>query len=110
MTDTKDILFVVLSVGSVWITAFLCWALYELATFLRRSNRIVDDVQRKIRQVEDTATAIKEKLINPLSYMGLLAGGGKSLFSMFKKRQAKQSAKKLKKGKKKSDLYDEDEE
>lgn len=109
MTDTKDILFVVLSVGSVWITAFLCWALYELATFLRRSNKIVDDVQHKIRQVEDTATAIKEKLINPLSYMGLLAGGGKSLFSMFKKRQAKQLGKKSKKAKK-SDLYDDAEE
>src|SRR5689334_6320988 len=107
MTNTQDILFIVLSVAAVWITVFLCWALYELATLLRRSNHIVADVQEKITQIENAAVSLKEKLINPLSYLGLLTGGGKALFSMLKERKQKKSSKNQKRSKK-SDLYDDD--
>lgn len=99
MTDTKDLLYLVLSVAVIWITFFLCWALYELATFSRRVNKIVDDVQQKIDRVEEMVESFKEKIANPLSYLGLLASGGKTMYSVLKN----------KKGKKKKSLLDEDE-
>lgn len=105
MTDTQDILFLSLSVAAIFITIFLCWALYELATLLRRSNEIVADVQLRIAQIEQMAVSVKEKILNPLSYLGVLAGGGKTVFSMLKKYQEGKEGKK--KGKRKSELFDE---
>lgn len=107
MNNTQEILYIVLSVAAAWITVFLCWALYELAILLRRSNTIVADVQQRILDTENALGALKDKLVNPLTYLGLLAGGGEKVLSMMKHRESKKSGKSSKRGKK-SDLYEEE--
>lgn len=102
MIDTQNLLYVVLSVAALWITAFLCWLLYEGATFLHRTNKIAKSIQDTLAQAEMAVGAIRSKILNPLSALGLLSGGGKALFSMFKKAKGKKSKKK------KSELFDEE--
>ncbi len=102
--SARELFYFVASIALAWVAVLLCWALYEVATLLRRSNQIVDDVQQKISNVERFADHLKETLMNPLSYAGLLAGGGKALWALFKDKQGKKI--KDPKGRKKSDLFD----
>lgn len=91
MLDTKQLLYFVLSISVIWTTFFLCWALYELATLSRRARSIVDEAAQRVTRLEETWEAWKEKLVNPLTYMNALVGGGKGLYSAF---QGRKNAKK----------------
>jgi biopolymer transport protein ExbB/TolQ len=68
MIQTQETLYIVLSVAIVCVTVFLCWALYELATFLRRSNRIVDEVERKVQHVQESLSNIKDRFEQVAGY------------------------------------------
>ncbi|MFH1078058.1 MAG: hypothetical protein V1745_02105 [Patescibacteria group bacterium] len=104
-SSTVDILYIVLAVAAVWVTVFLCWALFELATLVRRANRIVEDATEKLSRVEKAIIAAKEKLENSAKYLGILAEGGRAVVSMFKDREERE----IKHGKKKkSELFDEE--
>jgi hypothetical protein len=86
--STRDVLFFVSSVVLVWVGGFLCWSLYELATLLRKANRVVDETEEKILRVERAVMAVKEKVESSLSYMGILAEGGKALMGLIGSRKA----------------------
>lgn len=103
-SSTVDILYIVLAVAAVWITVFLCWALFEVATLVRRANRIVNDATEKLSRVEKVIVAAKEKLENSAKYLGILAEGGRAVVSMFKDREERET----KRSKKKSELFDEE--
>ncbi len=106
MLVPQDTLYVVLSVSVGLVAVFLCWALYEIAMFVRTSNQIVADVQLRITQLEQAAGSLKEKFINPLNYLSLLTGGSKALYSVVKGRKEKKASKV--KRNKKSELFDEE--
>jgi hypothetical protein len=104
MTNTRDILYVVLAVAAVWTTVFLCWALFELALILHRANRIVKETTEKLTRIEKMFLSIKEKLENSAGVLGVIAESGRAALSMFKAHEEKQG-----KRKKKSKLFDEEE-
>lgn len=108
MSGAQDTLYIVLAIAVSWVTVFLCWALYEIATLVRRTNRIVEDVQKRVTQIEHAVESFKEKIANPLTLLSGLAGGGKAVYSLLKNREAKKSSKSSKK--KKSELFDDEEE
>ncbi|MCI0479848.1 hypothetical protein L0Y59_04855 [Candidatus Uhrbacteria bacterium] len=106
-SSTVDILYVVLAVAAVWVTVFLCWALFEIATFVRRGNRIVDEATERLIRVERAVMGAKEKLENSAKYLGIMASGGKAIAAMFRKDEDEE--KPAKRGKKrKSALFDEE--
>lgn len=98
MANTQDILYIVLSVAVVWATVFLCWALFEIAGFMRRANRIVDETTEKLSRIEKAFVTIKEKLEHSAGALGVIAEGGRALLSMFRAREEKKEKRK-KKGK-----------
>ncbi|MBU1348502.1 hypothetical protein KJ781_00320 [Patescibacteria group bacterium] len=116
-SSTVDILYIVLAVAAVWITVFLCWALFELATLMRRANKIVDEAKEKLSRVEKAIMSAKEKLESSAKYLGILAEGGRAAMNMFRNRQEEQEEDEEeedeeaepKRGKKKSELFDEEE-
>lgn len=110
MTGTQDLLYLVLAIAAVWLTAFLCWALYELATLLRRSNRIVEDVECKIAHLNEAVTNFKERVEQLMGYAGFFVEGGKAVMSLLhrdKDDEEKECPSKSKRSKK-GGLFDEE--
>ena len=97
--STKDLLFLVLSIVIVWIGAFICWALYEIAKMLHQANELIADTRDRISRVESVIMNIKEKLGSSMNYLGMLAEGGKSVLSFLRSAQEKKEKRRAKKGK-----------
>ncbi len=95
-SSTYDLFFLVGAICALWVTAFLCWALYELARLVRQANDVVEDTRNKMERFERAVTAIGEKLGVSAQYVGLLAEGGKQLFKIMqaRKQEPKKSGKK----------------
>jgi len=99
MANTQDILYIVLSVAVVWATVFLCWALFELALFMHRTNRIVKDTGEKLSRIEKAFYSLKEKLEHSAGALGVIAEGGRAALSMFREHEEKKERTRKKKGK-----------
>ncbi|MFH1621118.1 MAG: hypothetical protein ABIB04_03465 [Patescibacteria group bacterium] len=106
LDSSVDIFYIVAAVALAWVAVFLCWMLYEIARFFHQTNIVVEETREKIGRFEQAILSIKERLESSVSYLGVLAEGGKSLMSYFHNREEKKE-KKRKKGKL---LEDEDEE
>lgn len=98
LASTQDLFFLVLSIATAWIAVFLCWGLYELARMLHQANAVVSETREKINRVEKAILTIKERLETSVNYFGMLAEGGKSLMSMFSKREERREKKRAKRG------------
>lgn len=112
LDSTREILFIVLAIAVGWVAVMLCWALFELATLLRKANRVVAETEQKIIRIEHGVMALKERVESSVNYLGILAEGGKAVMSMLKSRfQADdgedEMEEEMPKKKKKSKLFDE---
>lgn len=63
MFDTsKDILYIVLAFCSVWLTIFLCWALYYFAMTIKNANEVISEIRDKVHAIVKALDYIQEKL------------------------------------------------
>jgi hypothetical protein len=86
LDSTRDLLYLVLAIAVGWVAVFLCWALYELGKLLNQTNRMVAETEQKILRIERGVMAVKDRLESSVSYLGILAEGGKAVMSMIKNR------------------------
>jgi hypothetical protein len=56
----------------IWIVVLLTWFLWYAISIVRTAKRTVNDVQDKIRIVDDLLHLIREKLESTSTYLGLL--------------------------------------
>ncbi len=108
LDSTQDIFFLVLAIATGWVAVFVCWALYEIAKMLHQANAVVTETRDKLNRVEKTILAIKERLESSVGYLGMLAEGGKSLLTLFNKREERRAKKSSRKKKSAEDEDDED--
>ncbi len=63
MFDTsKDILYIVLAFCSVWLTIFLCWALYYFAMTMKHANEVITEIRDKVHAIVKAVDYIREKM------------------------------------------------
>lgn len=63
MLDTsKDILYIVLAFCSVWVTVFLCWALYYFAMTMKHANEIITEIRDKVHAIVEAVDYIRERM------------------------------------------------
>ena len=78
MISTLEILWIVLAFCALWVTAFICWAVYHIAMVARNIHFVLSDAKHALAQIENAITGVKEKmehhskLLDPLI---ALAGG-----------------------------------
>lgn len=75
----QDLFYLIAAVCLVWITVFLCWALYQIGKLGEQANDVVSDTREKIERVEDVAESLVEKLTSLSSYVGLIGEWGKQI-------------------------------
>ncbi|MCC7357083.1 hypothetical protein IT408_01080 [Candidatus Uhrbacteria bacterium] len=85
LSNTQDLFFLVLSIATGWIAVFFCWALYEIAKLLHQGNQVVTETREKVTKLEATILNVKDRLESSMSYLGMIADGGRAVMSYFKK-------------------------
>ena len=81
MIEAKEILFVVLAFCALWITAFIAWFLFQVATVIKNINAILHEVKYQFERVDQTLNAIKTKFHEGSLHLNKLADDVKSYVS-----------------------------
>ena len=61
MLDTIDILYIILAFCALWITAFICWFIYQLAVVLKHINDLVSELKWQAEKIEQALNGMKSK-------------------------------------------------
>ena len=59
---TLEILWIVLAFCALWITAFICWAVYHVAMVARNIHIVLDEAKMALAQIEAAIAGVKEKM------------------------------------------------
>ena len=86
MLDSQDILFMVLALCALWFTAFLCWALYQAATLMRRVHGLVDEVKVRVEELMETVSTIRMRVEGHVSSLTNIADGVKKIMDALRSR------------------------
>lgn len=70
-----DILYIVLAFCLLWITAGLCWLVWQVANVLRRVSQTIEDAQEKMGKIESALSGIRTRFEAMVSPASLLAEG-----------------------------------
>lgn len=62
MISTLEILWIVLAFCALWMTAFVCWAIYHIAMVARNIHLVLDEAKQALHQIENAITGVKEKM------------------------------------------------
>ena len=84
---SKDVLYIVLSFCLLWLTAFLCWALFYLTKLLKQSNEVVTEFREKMEDIIEAIEKMKDKIEAGFKAAGLVSDGLKSVIKHLSKRK-----------------------
>lgn len=79
MFQTQDILYVVLAFCALWLTAFFCWLIWQVAMILKNVNDTMSEAREKIAKIEEAITTIKSKFEKATVGLSFLGDGIKRL-------------------------------
>lgn len=84
MLETQDILYIVLAFCALWITLFICWFVYQVASIIKNVNDVLKDVRYQIEKVEQVLNGIKAKFETGTGHLSSLAEDIKKATSKWK--------------------------
>ncbi len=83
--NAQELLYLVGAICLLWITGFLCWALYETARMMRKANEVVTETQERLHEIENFVDDIVDKVSSLSSYFGILSNMGGKVMGMLGK-------------------------
>jgi len=89
INDSKDLLYVVISLCVLLFTIFSCWAIYYLARILQQMFKVIKEASNLLNKFEELMKSLKEKIEHGASYLPLIMEGVKKLVELMKKRAEK---------------------
>jgi uncharacterized protein YoxC len=75
MFQSQDILYIVLAFCALWITAFMCWLIWQVAMILKNVNDTMTEAREKMAKIEEAITAIRGKFEKATVGISFLADG-----------------------------------
>jgi len=75
MFQSQDILYIVLAFCALWITAFMCWLIWQVAMILKNVNDTMSEAREKMAKIEEAITAIRGKFEKATVGISFLADG-----------------------------------
>lgn len=94
ISDSQDILFLVLAFCALWLTAFLVWLLYYAVMTFKQAYQSAKQIKEKIQAVDEIITMVKEKITFTTSYLSLIVTGVKKMIDLLGSNEEKKSKKK----------------
>ena len=74
LSSTQDLFFLVAAISLGWVSAFVCWSLFEVGKMLHQMNTFVTDARERIQKLESAITGIKNAAETALSIGAKLLG------------------------------------
>ena len=87
--ESKDLLYIAISVSVLLFTVFSCWAIYYLAKILQQMFRVIKETRDRLNKFDELVKMIKEKIEHSASYLPLIMEGVKKLVELMKSRAKK---------------------
>ena len=75
LNTSQDILFYVLAICAIMLTAFTCWILYYIIAIIRNAYDATKSIKKKIDALDDILKIIKANLNSAANYVGLVVSG-----------------------------------
>jgi len=89
INESKDLLYIVISVSVLVFTIFSCWAIYYLARILQQMFKVIKETRDRLNKFDELVKMIKEKIEHSVSYLPLIVEGVKKLVELMKNRAEK---------------------
>ena len=86
MLDSQDILFMVLAFCALWFTAFLCFALYQMARLMKRMQELSSHIRAKVDDLVDSINVIRMKIEGHVSAITNVADGIRKVMDLLRSR------------------------
>lgn len=78
-TNSRDVLYLVISFCVVWVTFFLCWMFYYLMRLLRNANEIVEEFRVRLQALTEAINYIRGKVEHMSGLLTLITEGATGL-------------------------------
>ena len=88
MFDSTDILYIVLAFCALWLTAFLCWLIWQISMILKNVNDFFTDVRDKIGKIETAITSIRQRFEALTSSASFVMEGAKKVADFVREKRA----------------------
>ena len=75
MFQSQDILYIVLAFCALWVTAFMCWLIWQIAMILKNVNDTMSEAREKIAKIEEAITGIRSKFEKATVGLSFLVDG-----------------------------------
>ena len=89
INDSKDLLYIVISISVLIFTIFSCWALYYLARILQQMFKVIKETRARLNKFDELVKMITEKIEHSTAYLPLIGQGIKKLVELIKNRSEK---------------------
>ena len=94
LETSKDLLLIVIAFCLIWLTAFVCWAIFYVVMILRDVSGLISGFRRKLQALDGLLQTFKEKLENSALSLGLLVEGVSKIVKYFQQKADKKQKKK----------------
>ena len=84
--DSKDILYIVLAFCALWFTAFLCFALYHVARFMKKMQELSLHVKEKFDEALNTVNTIRMRIEGHVSAITSIGDGIRKIMDVLRNR------------------------
>ena len=64
LETSKDLFYIVLAFCILWLTVFLCWALYYFIRMLKQMSEVMRDIKDRIERVSNVMNFLKSKIVS----------------------------------------------
>jgi len=84
--ESKDILYMVLAFCALWFTAFLCFALYHVARFMKKMQELSLHMREKFDEVLNTVNTIRMRIEGHVSAITSIGDGIRKIMDVLRNR------------------------
>jgi len=87
-STSNDVLNLVLAICIIFLTFFLCWAIYYFIASIQKIHRVVKKVETGVAKIDEIIEIAREKLKNSSAYFMILGEIAKKAMEFVQEKRA----------------------
>jgi len=73
MLESQDILYIVIAFCVLWVSAFVCWFVYQVTMMIKAVNDVLSELKYQVEKVEQALNGIKSKFETGSGHLSSIA-------------------------------------
>ncbi len=96
LETSTDLLKIIIAFCILWLTVFICWAMYYLVMMLKDFSRMAHSVREKLEVADKILKLVQQKLERGSDHMAIIADSAIKLVGFIMEKQKKEPTDKKK--------------